>query len=110
MLVKKKGIDDKSAHLDPNHTHFIFVDGAKLNEFGSEISLRSQLEKAISKRSKVKNAAPNMSLSKHSNTPIICLVLGGGRNTVKQVLESIRNKTPCVIFDVIYFKNLQQIP
>jgi hypothetical protein len=99
MMLQKKSINEKSAHIDPNHSHFIFVDSAKLNEFGGEIPLRSQLEAAISKRG-VLNKLNGSNKSKSANTPIVGLVLGGGRNTVKQLLESVKNKTPCVFFDV----------
>ena len=37
----------KQAPLNPNHTHFILVDNARLNRFGGEIDFRSNLEKAI---------------------------------------------------------------
>ena len=37
----------KGVGLDPNHTHFIFVDDGSTDEFGKEQELRGQIEKKL---------------------------------------------------------------
>jgi hypothetical protein len=97
-MLPKKFSDEKSAHLDPFHSHFILVDSVKLNDFGGEVKYRSDIEEAICKRSPIKNMMATM--GSEMKIPIVTLVLGGGRNTVKQILSSIQKGIPCVIFDV----------
>ena len=46
-LDKPQGVD-----LEPNHTHFLFIEGADGKE-GVELEVRSQLEKAISTKQKI---------------------------------------------------------
>jgi hypothetical protein len=101
MMLPKKSESELSAHLDPNHSHFILVDSTKLNEFGGEIKFRSRLESAISKRnlSEDSQVESNINANTNTNIPIVVIVLGGGRNTVAQVLSSVENKIPCIIFD-----------
>lgn len=36
------------APIEPNHTHFIFVDDGSVRKYGVEIAFRAQLEQAIS--------------------------------------------------------------
>ena len=84
MMIPRLASDEKSSHMDPNHSHFILIDSVKQNEYGGEIALRSRLESEISKR---------------GSSPIVVLVLGGGRNTVEQVRESVKNNLACIFFD-----------
>lgn len=83
-MLPRKDAKEKSTNLDPYHSHFILVDNALLNEFGGEIKLRARLEKALTTQNEI---------------PIVMLLLGGGRNTVVQVKEAIRNHISCVFFD-----------
>lgn len=80
----RKSAHEKSTNLDPYHSHFILVDNAQKNEFGGEIKLRSRLEKALVNKYEI---------------PIVMLLLGGGRHTVIQVKESLKNNIPCIFFD-----------
>lgn len=98
MILPKRSQDDKSAHLDPNHSHFILVDSGCLDQFGGEIKFRSKLESAIAKQ-KIKNKLDS-DIKLDINVPTVVLVLGGGRNTIAQVLSSVENAIPCIIFDV----------
>ena len=83
---------ERQQPLDPNHSHFILVDNAKIG-FGGEIDFRAQLESAISRREDPKTKKAN-------DIPIVVLVLEGGVGTVKTVLESVKNGSPCVFIDV----------
>lgn len=56
----------KEASLDPNHTHFILVDNAKLNAYEGEIAFRADLEKLIS----------DFSIEKDYKCPIVVIVAG----------------------------------
>jgi hypothetical protein len=103
MMMARKHDDDKSVHLDPYHSHFILVDSAKLNSFGGEIEFRSKLEAAISKRRPFLNNKSGTDMQLDIEIPHVLLVFGGGRNTVAQVLSSVKNKIPTIIFDVRLF-------
>lgn len=92
-LTNKLSGEEKSANLDPYHTHFIFVDDSKINSFGGEILMRSKLESALSQH------VEKCGVKSMSSTPIVVLIIGGGRDTVRQVNESIRNNLPCVFID-----------
>ena len=81
---------DKKQPLDPNHTHFILVDNAKIG-FGGEIDFRAELESKISEGRK--NA------KMQSEIPMVLLVLEGGVGTLKTVYESVKKKTPCVFVE-----------
>lgn len=81
----------KSQYLEPNHTHFILVDDSKYNNFGAEIEFRAKFEAEISKKMKI---------------PTILVVVEGGPNTAKTVLQSLRESIPCVIIDVSYYKKI----
>lgn len=88
----------KHSALDPNHTHFILVDDQKLNSFGGEINIRTQLESAVSNYSmKMKNKQPRALQEVNTEKiPVIVLVIGGGPNTFNTVLESVHNNSPCI--------------
>ncbi len=109
MMVPKKSPTEKSAHLDPNHTHFILVDSAKKDEFGGEVRFRAELEEAIYSGQKQQQQLADVNLNaslrknKKPEIPIVTLVLGGGRNTVRQVLKAVEKNIPCIIFDVSLF-------
>ena len=61
----KKGF----SHLDPNHSHFILVDNAKI-EFGGEVDYRAKLEAELSRVKEQNNEI---------EIPLVVLVLGGGK-------------------------------
>jgi hypothetical protein len=67
---------EKSAPLDPNHTHFILVDNSQLNVFGGEINFRGKLESAISSYGS-KYRKLTFENGESSKIPIVVLVLEG---------------------------------
>lgn len=81
-------------NLEPNHTNFILVDNCQLNKYGGEIQFRTQLEDHISDHYGLEG----------NKIPIIVLVLGGGPNTFKTCLESVKQGAPCVFIEVKKFK------
>jgi len=83
----------KSQYLDPNHTHFLLVDNSQLNTFGGEIMLRFRLEKEMFEGRKTDAST--------SRIPVIMIVIDGGPNTVKCVLESLKADIPVLVLDVI---------
>ena len=72
------------APLNPNHTHFVFVDDGKEGRaaWGSEIQLRSALESAVSKA---------------KNIPIVQLVVQGGPGTLRTVEYTALAGNPIVV-------------
>ena len=48
---EKRGVSP----LDPNHTHFILVDGGSEGQFGKEIQFRAEFEKYLSAKMKMVN-------------------------------------------------------
>ena len=83
--------------LDPNHTHFILVDNQKLNNFGGEINIRTQLESAVSNY----HSGQSKAKENKDKIPVIVLVIGGGPNTFNTVYESVKNNSPCIFIVVI---------
>ncbi|XP_048577809.1 transient receptor potential cation channel subfamily M member 7 isoform X2 [Nematostella vectensis] len=74
------------ACLDNNHSHFILVDDGTEGKYGGEIALRASLENCISKQR----------ISQKSQVvPVVLLVLEGGMNTIRTVLESV-TRSPAV--------------
>ncbi|XP_073244598.1 transient receptor potential cation channel subfamily M member-like 2 isoform X3 [Porites lutea] len=79
----------KGACLDNNHTHFILVDDGTINKYGGEISFRASLENCISRKQMEK------SCDRSHGVPVVLLVLEGGPNTIRTVLESV-TRNPAV--------------
>ncbi|XP_033115311.1 transient receptor potential cation channel subfamily M member 3-like [Anneissia japonica] len=73
------------ASLDPNHSHFILVDNGTVKQYGVEITLRSKLEKLISKQTLDEG---------ERCIPAVCIVLEGGRNTIQVVFENVTSDPP----------------
>ncbi|XP_071824932.1 transient receptor potential cation channel subfamily M member-like 2 isoform X2 [Apostichopus japonicus] len=76
--------------LDPNHTHFILVDDGTTGVFGKAIDVSGKLGKKISER--------NLGVE-NIKIPSVCLVFGGGPNTIRAVCTAIENDTPSLIID-----------
>ena len=108
----------QGACLDNNHTHFILVDDGRINRYGGEISFRASLENCISRKQMEKSCGKAhsrlivdccfsyFSSSKKTSVllvitdrsygvPVVLLVLEGGPNTIRTVLESV-TRTPAV--------------
>lgn len=79
----------KGACLDNNHTHFILVDDGTINRYGGEISFRASLENCISRKKMEKLC------DRTHGVPVVLLVLEGGPNTIRTVLESV-TRNPAV--------------
>ena len=80
----------KSQSLNPNHSHFLLIDDAKLNVFGGEIDSRSRIEKVLYTGNEQRQPIP-----------VIVVCIEGGPNTVWHVLKSVQNEIPCLFVDVI---------
>ncbi|XP_059613216.1 transient receptor potential cation channel trpm isoform X3 [Phlebotomus argentipes] len=76
----------KLAVLNNRHAYFLLVDNGTQGKYGAEIILRRKLEKYIS----------NLKLHPftHSSTPVVCLVIEGGTNTIRAVLEYVTDTPP----------------
>ncbi|XP_054089914.1 transient receptor potential cation channel trpm isoform X3 [Zeugodacus cucurbitae] len=76
----------KLAVLNNRHAYFLLVDNGTQAKYGAELILRRKLEKFIS----------NLKLHPftHSSTPVVCLVIEGGTNTVRAVLEYVTDTPP----------------
>ncbi|CAL1535907.1 unnamed protein product [Lymnaea stagnalis] len=79
-------LQEKRAHLDPNHTHFLLVDDGTEGKFGIEIEFRSALEKFISDIE-----------SDGIKIPVVLVVVEGGPGTMETVQKSLEKGTPAVI-------------
>lgn len=58
------------APIDPNHTHFIFVDDGTQAKFGGEISFRARLEHALSGGSETMNRSNELPENGSSNSDV----------------------------------------
>jgi hypothetical protein len=74
------------APLEPNHTHFLFVDAGPAAEgkFGQEIALRAAVEDAICAET----------ARDEPQTVMILIVVGGGIGTLNTVLAVLEKKRP----------------
>ena len=109
--------------LDPNHSHFILVDDA-IGKFGGEINFRANLEAELRNghvasyytsvleksletgKLKVGKTMSDESTRSESDTlkvPTVLIVVNGGPNTLKTVIEALDNKIPVVVLEVIQY-------
>ncbi|RZF33234.1 hypothetical protein LSTR_LSTR012995 [Laodelphax striatellus] len=76
----------KFAVLNNRHAYFLLVDNGTAGRYGAEIILRRKLEKYIS----IQKLHP----CTHCSTPVVCLVIEGGTNTIRAVLEYVTDSPP----------------
>ncbi|XP_065218711.1 transient receptor potential cation channel trpm isoform X4 [Planococcus citri] len=76
----------KLAVLNNRHAYFLLVDNGTSGRYGAEIILRRKLEKYIS----IQKLHPGT----HCSTPVVCLVIEGGTNTIRAVLEYVTDTPP----------------
>ncbi|KAJ1521079.1 hypothetical protein ONE63_002785 [Megalurothrips usitatus] len=76
----------RMAVLNPRHAYFLMVDNGTSGRYGAEVVLRRKLEKYIS----MQKLNPNT----HCSTPVVCLVIEGGTNTIRAVLEYVTDSPP----------------
>ncbi|KAH0811547.1 hypothetical protein GEV33_011244 [Tenebrio molitor] len=82
-------IRSKFAALNSRHAYFLLVDNGTVGKYGAEIVLRRRLEKYISKQ--------RLYPFTQSPIPIVCLVIEGGTNTIRAVLEYVTDDPPVPI-------------
>ena len=80
----------KGIGLDPNHTHFIFVDDGSNYQFGKEQALRGKFESVL---------CENGVARKRTKVPIVCVMVEGGPGTIATVINALVNGTPCVVIE-----------
>ena len=76
------------AALNKHHSYFLLVDNGTTGKYGAEIALRRKLEKFISTQSLSDSAKSEFM------TPLVCLVIEGGTNTIRAVLEYVTATPP----------------
>uniref|UniRef100_A0AAG5D5K6 Transient receptor potential cation channel trpm n=1 Tax=Anopheles atroparvus TaxID=41427 RepID=A0AAG5D5K6_ANOAO len=76
----------KLAVLNNRHAYFLLVDNGSQARYGAELILRRKLEKYISNQ--------KLQPFTHSSTPVVCLVIEGGTNTIRAVLEYVTDNPP----------------
>nr|QHX41567.1 transient receptor potential cation channel subfamily M member 3-like [Octopus vulgaris] len=77
------------AVLNSNHSYFLLIDNGTVGKYGGEILLRKKLEKYISQQKICINSGV-----KGRGVPVICVVLEGGANTIRSVLEYVTDSPP----------------
>ncbi|XP_021919467.1 transient receptor potential cation channel trpm isoform X2 [Zootermopsis nevadensis] len=76
----------KYAVLNNRHAYFLLVDNGTSGKYGAELILRRKLEKYIS--------IQKLHQGTHCSTPVVCLVIEGGTNTIRAVLEYVTDTPP----------------
>ncbi|CAF1143570.1 unnamed protein product [Adineta ricciae] len=76
-----------NATLNSNHYYFLLVDNGTTGKYGGEILLRKRFERFLLKQT-------NVHTSEHSNIPVVCVVVEGGVNTIRMVLEHVTDNPP----------------
>ena len=85
------GPPKRGVQLDPNHTHFLFVEDGHDWKFGAEIELRAALEHAL--------CTWAQETSGGISAPMVLLVVGGGIGTLETVLSQLQRKAPVVCIE-----------
>ncbi|KAG5335546.1 TRPCG protein, partial [Acromyrmex charruanus] len=96
--------------LNNRHAYFLLVDNGTGGRYGAEIVLRRRLEKYISnlklqpckrysdlyelKFYNSRSSNSSMLLDTHSSIPVVALVIEGGTNTIRAVLEYVTDDPP----------------
>ena len=77
-------------HLNPNTSHFIFVDDGSQNEYSVEIDLRTAIETELKTK---------------ENIPLVLIVLEGGPNTLVTIRNALEKENPVILLYVIINQN-----
>lgn len=80
-----------SVKINPDHTHFIFVDDGTEGKFGGEINFRTQLEQHIRGRD-------------NKVVPKVLIVVEGGAGTIETVKNALFHSTPIILVKVSFKK------
>ncbi|KAH9513283.1 hypothetical protein Btru_034539 [Bulinus truncatus] len=78
-----------SSVLNNNHSYFLLVDNGTIGKYGGEILFRRRFEKYIAQQ----KIGIGSGFKGHS-VPLICVVLEGGVNTIRSVLEYVTDTPP----------------
>ncbi|XP_013397522.1 transient receptor potential cation channel subfamily M member 1-like isoform X2 [Lingula anatina] len=78
------------AVLNQYHSYFFLVDNGTVGKYGAEIQLRKKLEKVISLQ-KITSAG---GIVKGHGVPLVSLILEGGTNTIRTVLDCVTDDPP----------------
>lgn len=73
--------------LNSNHYYFILVDNGTSGKYGGEILLRKRFERFLCRQNTIHSA-------EHSNIPVVYVVVEGGTNTIRMVLEHVTDNPP----------------
>ncbi|CAF4628555.1 unnamed protein product [Rotaria socialis] len=76
-----------NATLNSNHYYFLLVDNGTSGRYGGEILLRKRFERFLLKQT-------NAQTAENSNIPVVCVVVEGGTNTIRMVLEHVTDNPP----------------
>ncbi|CAF1325694.1 unnamed protein product, partial [Rotaria sordida] len=76
-----------NATLNSNHYYFLLVDNGTSGKYGGEILLRKRFERFLLKQT-------NAQSTENSNIPVVCVVVEGGTNTIRMVLEHVTDNPP----------------
>ena len=137
QYTKPTAVKRGLAPLDPNHTHFIFVDDGTRAKFGGEISFRARLEHVLaggvdtldppndpadssSSKSDVPsgrfgstNSSPDLSF-RLDEVPVVLLVFEGGPNTVRTGEEKRRRRdekidSPFAVHEAVFHHRIPAV-
>ncbi|XP_076334720.1 transient receptor potential cation channel trpm-like isoform X2 [Tachypleus tridentatus] len=75
--------------LNNHHSYFLLVDNGTMGKYGAEIAFRKKLEKYISKQ----KIQPRSDI-RSCGVPVVCIVVEGGLNTIRTVLECVTDTPP----------------
>ncbi|XP_065168332.1 transient receptor potential cation channel trpm isoform X4 [Atheta coriaria] len=92
----------KLAVLNNRHSYFLLVDNGTQGMYGAEIVMRKKLEKFISQLKLHPSQGVSLAQKRqlegteytYSTTPVVCLVIEGGTNTIRAVLEYVTDDPP----------------
>ena len=74
------------AVLNNRHAYFLLVDNGTVGKYGAERALRRKLERFVSLQKLNASKSRKHPYWTHCSTPMVCLVIEGGTNTVRSVL------------------------
>ncbi|CAF0916482.1 unnamed protein product [Rotaria sordida] len=81
--------EDNCATLNSSHSCFLLVDNGTVGKHGGEVILRKRFEKYLSQQ--------KISFHGHvgkQNVPVVCVIVEGGTNTIRTVLEYVTEEPP----------------
>lgn len=80
-----------TAVLNSSHNYFLLADNGTNGKYGAEIVLRKRLERYISQQRISTRSGGEKPLK---GVPIVCMVLEGGSNTIRTVLDYVTDTPP----------------